>query len=165
MKFILLLLVVVFNIGTSCENDQVKHLKKLVKQFSTNSKSTEKKLEEWSIGTNPVCISSKLMQITQINESTKIILQFINNVEHLEAICGFTNERLILNSRVHAKVLRDKHAARRLIRKYEQVNGAVDRYIKYTLKEQKCELSGSVDISKVLIQVYHNFEVLLNALL
>ena len=160
MKLSFFLLFFFSNIEHSHGRDQVEKFKKQLKSFAEASKETEKKIQQWRVGVTPICVTSTLMQISVKNKLAKVALLFAKNTEFLEAVSAFTNDRVILTPRIHRKLLQDKHDARHLIKKYEKIHGAVQRYVKYTLKKQECSHSGSEELSKVMIQVYKNFQVL-----
>ena len=73
---------------------------------------------------------------------------------------------MTLTKSLRKKLHHDKHHALLLITNYEKILGEVDRSTvdKYTLNEQKCKQPGSTQLSKVTIQVYKNFQVMLKAM-
>ena len=161
MKLTFLFLVFFSNVHPSHQDNQVDDFKKQLQRFSAASKETEQKLQEWRDGATRICITSKLSQISVDDESSKVALRFIKNtgiLEFLEAVYAFTNNRLILTPRIHRKLLQDKHTAKHIIKNYKRIHGVVQRYVKYDLMEQDCHHLGSVDLSKMIIQVYKNFQ-------
>ena len=160
------LLVLITISSASQESHLVKGIKKTIRHFYEFSKETEKHLQEWNSRSGAaICISSEPKQVSSTKRTEEMSLQFQENLEFLAAICTLTKEKSIISRKIHRKIRQDKDRGRQLLKKYEEIYGEDERSAKYTLKEQECKEPGSLELSKVAIQVYKNFQKLLKPLL
>ena len=134
MRISLFSIVVFSSIKASHERE----FKKQLKVFSGEVEETEKILEATKREGTPVCVSPRLIQIRMEDRATKVGLHLMRNTEHLSALSTFTNDKLIITPRIHRKLLQDKHDARHLLKKYENIHETLRTYTKYTLKKQRC---------------------------
>ena len=72
--------------------------KQKVDSFSESVRFTEKKIEDSATPASPTCIIAKLSQISVQDKNTIIAIKFKRNIEFLDAICAFTNDRYVVHS-------------------------------------------------------------------
>ena len=148
----------------------VKKLKQRIQAFNDDSKYTLKELERLSAkAKQPVCGKtnfSRLKTITAIknkyfNKST-VINQLVSSIDFLSAIYDFTYKRNIMSPRLQQRLRRERHDLIHITITYGVVRGISS--VKFKLKEQPCNESGSFVMDKLVIQVYADLKVIFEKL-
>ena len=74
--------------------------KQMVNSFTESVRLTEKKIQGAASPAQPTCTIAKFSQTSVENGSAKVAMKFKRNVEYLDALCAFTNNRYVSHFQV-----------------------------------------------------------------
>ena len=143
---------------------QIPKLRRRIHHFKSETGDTLHILHNLKREINSTCISTSAKGVNQKSKRLYTIQQFIKNTRLLEALIGFTDDILFVTPRIHRRLRRNKHEARALLYLHRKIYRIPHHEVNVTVKDQKCNQINSMELLKSLIEVYDNFQRLVDFL-